>query len=109
MVRKQGAKSQVETEMQAVSEAFVTEAVQRISKKVSPYEARAAADELYQTFLATMPFMSGRVHFIHRSKTPGYRRDQQRAFAFNMAHLANQVARQEALPTLEGTLRSAEG
>lgn len=107
-VVKQGVNASKTGAMDSVSEGFVADAVAQFRAKLGRYEGDKAAEVLYQSFLATMPYLSHRLHFITRSKTAGYSEDALRAYAFNSAHLANQIARQEQLPLWEGAMRDAE-
>lgn len=95
---RQGQKSEMAEDLDSVSESFVADTVQRLREQLGRSLGDAASDVLYQSFLGTMPFLSSRVKFIHRKKTPGYSGDALRAFSFNMAHQASQVARMEAQP-----------
>lgn len=96
-------------QMEDVSAGFVTNVIEEIRKQAgqSPI-AELTADIVFQEFLKAAPFMSHRVHFIHRKKTPGWTRDALRAYAFNMAHQASQVARLEAEPDMSKALRDMD-
>jgi hypothetical protein len=50
-------------------------------------------DEVYQTFLRSLPEMSLRKHSIHRKNIAGFSEDALRAFAKNGFHGAHQLAR----------------
>ena len=95
VITKQGMQKELAASVDAVSEQFVADTVRAMEQKLGSYEGPKAADVLYQSFLATIPFLSHRIRFIHRKKTPGFSEDALRAYAFNMAHLSNQVARME--------------
>jgi len=108
VIGAQGKTSEMGRQLQEVSDSFVAEVVEQLKDKMGEHAGGAAADVVYQTFLQAMPYLSNRIHFIHRKKTPGYSRDALRAFAFNMAHQANQVARMEAMPTMTEALDAME-
>jgi hypothetical protein len=82
------------------SEGFVADVVSKLAAENNG----AAADLVYQTYLDSLPYLTARKHFIHRKKTPGYAADAARTYAFNMAHLANQIARMEAQPDFSNAL-----
>jgi hypothetical protein len=99
-LKEQGYKVEAMKDLDGASEGFVADVV---SKLVDEGEANAA-DHVYQMYLASLPFLSARKHFIHRKKTAGYTNDLPRTYASNMAHLANQIARMEATPAFKGAL-----
>jgi hypothetical protein len=99
-LKEQGYKVEAMKDLDGASEGFVADVV---SKLVDEGEANAA-DHVYQMYLASLPFLSARKHFIHRKKTAGYTNDLPRTYATNMAHLANQIARMEATPAFKGAL-----
>lgn len=50
-------------------------------------------DEIWQTYLRAMPEMSMRKSFIHRQGRLGFSADAMRAYAYNMFHGSQQIAR----------------
>lgn len=62
-----------------------------MADKVSP----ELADEIFQEYLRSMPELSMRKNFIHRTGRLGYSMDALRAFAHQSFHGANQLARLE--------------
>jgi hypothetical protein len=106
-IERMGLKDDAQKQMDQVSEEFITNAVEQIQAQVEGPAGKAAADAVYQEFLKAMPYLSHRVHFIHRKKTPGWSQDALRAFAFNMAHQATQIARMEQAPMMQRALREA--
>ena len=103
-VERTGKKSEFAGEVDSVSAGFVTEVVAGLKEKFGDSSGAEAGDVVYQAFLQSLPYMSNRVHFIHRRKTAGYSGDAIRAFAFNQAHMANQVARMEVQPEAQRLL-----
>lgn len=74
----------------APSGTFVREVIDTLAKaKVS----EKVQDEVYQTFLRSMPELSMRKHSIHRRNIAGFSEDALRAFAKNSYHGAHQLAR----------------
>lgn len=55
--------------------------------------SESVQDEVYQTFLRSLPELSMRKHAIHRKNIAGYSEDALRAFAKNGYHGAHQLAR----------------
>jgi len=64
------------------------------------------ADSIYQLFLSTLPDMSVRKHFVHRSKTKGYSQDALRAFANQTFHGSYQLAKLRYADKLEALLEN---
>lgn len=62
-----------------------------MADKVNP----ELADEIFQEYLRSMPELSMRKNFIHRTGRLGYSMDALRAFAHQSFHGANQLARLE--------------
>ncbi len=74
----------------APSGTFVSDVIGILRKSGAPEKVQ---DEIYQTFLKTLPEMSMRKHGIHRKNVAGFNDDALRAFAKNGFHSAHQVAR----------------
>jgi len=89
----------------APSGTFVAEIIQLLQKSGAPEKVQ---DEVYQTFLKTLPEMSMRKHSIHRKKVPGYSDDILRAFAKNSFHGAHQLARLRHAHELNSIIDSAQ-
>lgn len=62
-------------------------------------------DEVNQLYLAMLPEMSMRKHFIHRKKVAGYNPDALRAFSHNMFHGAYQLSKLKHSHKMEKYLR----
>jgi len=101
-IQHQGLTAEAQRVLEGVSEGFMAEAVDKLRKQGAGEEA----DTLYQMYLQTLQQMSIRKHFLHRKGTPGYTRDQLRAFGWNMTRLAHQISKLEGLPGMEATLRA---
>ncbi len=56
-------------------------------------QARALKDGIYQLYLESLPELSVRKHAMHRANRAGFSKDALRAFASQMWHGANQIAR----------------
>ncbi|MEO5344569.1 MAG: hypothetical protein H7842_14810, partial [Gammaproteobacteria bacterium SHHR-1] len=65
-ITRMGLRQDVEGDMNSVSEAFVADVVQQLQEQMGDYTGKAAADIVYQEMLKAMPFMSHRIHFVHR-------------------------------------------
>jgi hypothetical protein len=74
----------------APSGTFVAEIINVLKKAGAPEKVQ---DEVYQTFLRSLPEMSMRKHSIHRQATPGFSDDITRSFSKNAFHGAHQLAR----------------
>ncbi len=61
-------------------------------------------DDVYQTFLRTLPEMSMRKHAIHRKATPGFSDDISRGFAKTAFHGGHQLARLEYTHQMQSTI-----
>jgi hypothetical protein len=70
--------------------------------KVDP----ALADDIWQLYLSSMPDISIRKGFMHRTGRLGFTRDAVRAFGHNMFHGAHQLAKMEHLPAMEEDMRT---
>ena len=90
--------------LNGASEQFVDDVLSTLDGKVS----EIVKDDIYQMWLATMPDMSMRKHFIHRKKTAGYSEDGLRALADNMFHGAYQLAKMEYADQMQDLLTSME-
>jgi hypothetical protein len=98
--RAQGFKGQDVAQLDQVSEGFVAQVVEQLAGQGDAKQA----DQVFQMYLDVLPYLSARKHFIHRKKTPGYAADLARTYAFNMSHLANQIARMEVQPALSASV-----
>ena len=85
----------------APSGTFVSDVIGILRKAGAPEKVQ---DEIYQTFLKTLPEMSMRKHGIHRKNVAGYNDDALRAFAKNGFHGAHQVARLKYGFQMQGAL-----
>lgn len=74
----------------APSGTFIAKVIGQLKKSGAPDSVQ---DEVYQTFLRTLPELSMRKHAIHRKKVPGFSDDVLRAFSKNAFHGAYQLAR----------------
>ena len=74
----------------APSGTFIADVIATMKKSGAPEKVQ---DEVYQTFLRTLPEVSMRKHAIHRKATPGFSEDITRGFASNAYHGAHQLAR----------------
>ena len=63
------------------------------------------ADEIWQTYLKSMPEMSMRKAFIHRKGRLGFAANAVRAYGQSMFHGAHQIAKLENLQQLESNLK----
>ena len=67
-------------------------------------ESDAIADEIYQLYLRSLPEMSMRKHFLHRTGRIGFSQSILRSYAGQTFHGATQIARMEQQPKLERDL-----
>ena len=86
----QGRRDNSPSAKSAPSGTFIAEVISQLRQSGAPEKA---LDEVYQTFLKTLPEMSMRKHSIHRKKVPGFEDDAVRAFAKNAFHGAHQLAK----------------
>ncbi|HSX21492.1 MAG TPA: PLxRFG domain-containing protein [Gaiellaceae bacterium] len=89
----------------APSGTFVADIIQLLKKSGAPEKVQ---DEVYQSFLKSLPEMSMRKHSIHRKKIPGFENDALRAFSKNSFHGAHQLARLRNAHELQGIVEGAE-
>ncbi len=88
----------------AVDAGFMLE----IEQTLSEHGATATLkDAVWQRYLATLPGLSQRKHFIHRKGTPGYSSDAMRAYGDHMFHLAHQIAKLRYGPQLRQSMELA--
>ena len=80
-------------EVVGVSVGFVEDVENLLKQMGGDPMVDAVRDQVYQLFLATLPDLSVRKHFIHRKKTPGFGQDALKAFAEKSYHDAYQYAR----------------
>ena len=90
----------------APSGTFVAEVIEKL--RASGVSDRTQ-DEIYQMYLHALPELSMRKHKIHRKSVPGWDPDALRAFAFNMAHGAHQLARLRYAHKLSDTIEVLQG
>jgi hypothetical protein len=64
------------------------------------------ADEIWQLYLNSMPDISIRKGFMHRTGRLGFTNDAMRAFGHQMFHGAHQIAKMEHLPEMEKDMRA---
>lgn len=89
----------------APSGTFVADIIQLLKKSGAPEKVQ---DEVYQSFLKSLPELSMRKHSIHRKKIPGFENDALRAFSKNSFHGAHQLARLRNAHELQGIVEGAE-
>lgn len=104
-VTAQGLKSEGKAK-DAPSGTFVAEVIEKL--RASGVSDRTQ-DEIYQMYLHALPDLSMRKHKIHRKSVPGWDPDALRAFAFNMAHGAHQLARLRYAHKLSDTIDVLQG
>ncbi|HEY1034024.1 MAG TPA: PLxRFG domain-containing protein [Pseudoxanthomonas sp.] len=90
----------------APSGTFVAEVIEKLR---SSGVSERTQDEIYQMYLHALPDLSMRKHKIHRKSVPGWDPDALRAFAFNMAHGAHQLARLRYAHKLSDTIEVLQG
>lgn len=69
---------------------FVADIIAQLKKAGAPEKVQ---DDIYQSYLKTLPELSMRRHNIHRKNIAGYSEDALRVFAKNSFHSAHQLAR----------------
>lgn len=74
----------------APSGTFVSDVIKMLQKAGAPEKVQ---DDIYQSYLKTLPELSMRRHSIHRQNVPGFSEDALRVFAKNSFHSAHQLAR----------------
>lgn len=104
-ITAQGLKSEGKAK-DAPSGTFVAEVLEKL--RASGVSERTQ-DEIYQMYLHALPDLSMRKHKIHRKSVPGWDPDALRAFAFNMAHGAHQLARLRYAHKLSDTIEVLQG
>lgn len=89
-ITAQGRKDMTYRAKDAPSGTFVSDIIKMLQKAGAPAKVQ---DDIYQSFLKTLPEMSLRKHAIHRANVPGYDENALRTFAKNSFHGAHQLAR----------------
>jgi hypothetical protein len=89
----------------APSGTFVADVIGILKKADAPEKVQ---DDVYQTFLRSLPEMSMRKHSIHRKKVPGFSEDILRTFSKNAFHGAHQLARLRHAHELQAILDAAQ-
>lgn len=74
----------------APSGTFVSDVIKMLQKAGAPEKVQ---DDIYQSYLKTLPELSMRRHSIHRQNVAGFSEDALRVFAKNSFHSAHQLAR----------------
>lgn len=74
----------------APSGTFVSDVIKMLQKSGAPEKVQ---DDIYQSYLKTLPELSMRKHSIHRQNIAGFSEDALRVFAKNSFHSAHQLAR----------------
>ncbi len=69
---------------------FVADIIKQLQKAGAPEKVQ---DDIYQSYLKTLPEMSMRRHSIHRQNVAGYSDNALRVYAKNSFHSAHQLAR----------------
>lgn len=95
-----GAKLENLGEVAGASKAFVNDVIEILGEKGGSI-SKEVQDQVFQLYLHTLPDVSLRKHFIHRSKTLGYHRDALRSYAHQMFHGAHQLAKIEYVDQLQ--------
>jgi N12 class adenine-specific DNA methylase len=92
-------------EIEGVSSQFVGEVEALVGELgENRPEVKALQDEIWQVYLKTLPEVSARRHFIHRTKRKGFSRDALRANTRKGFHDGYQLARLRYMHTLEGVI-----
>ncbi len=105
-IEAQGRRGSTYRAKDAPSGTFVAEVIAGLRKSGVPENV---LDDVYQSFLRTLPEMSMRKHSIHRRKVPGFSQDILRAFSKNAFHGAFQLARLRHAHKLQAILDAARG
>jgi hypothetical protein len=104
-VNAQGRRDSTYRAKDAPSGTFVKDIVQLLKKAGASEKVQ---DDVYQTFLKTLPEMSMRKHSIHRRNIPGYSEDVLRSFAKNAFHGAHQLARLRYAHEMQSTVEAMQ-
>lgn len=84
---------------------FVTSVDSILEKADVPIQVR---DQIYQSYLETLPDLSMRKHQLHRKGRKGFNEDAVRSFAHVMFHSAHQLARLRYVIAMQDHLAEAE-
>jgi hypothetical protein len=90
----------------APSGTFIGEIMDTLRKNGAPEKVQ---DEIYQSFLKTLPELSLRKSGIHRKNIAGYTDDVPRVFASNVFHAASQISKARYGYQLQNTMEHMKG